>query len=129
MYFMHGAIPGYAYGGGSKHENAADVGEGNVHSFGTDDAAVTGYSASEHAVASGNWCLHRLGGWRRPRMPRGSACPGGIRSDARSMRLACSIDRTSSLQSMQTPLSTVYACPLPNVGHNDMLGIRRSDIW
>ena len=42
---MHGAIPGYAYGGGSKHENADDVGEGNVHSFGTDDAAVTGYSA------------------------------------------------------------------------------------
>ena len=82
---MHGAIPGYAYGGGSKHGNADDVGEGNVHSFGTDDAAGTGYSASEHAVASGNRCLHRLGGGRRPRMPRRSACPCGIRFDARIM--------------------------------------------
>ena len=94
---MHGAIPGHAYGGASKHENAVDIAEVNVHSFGTDDAAGTGYSASEHAVASGNWCLHRLGGWQRPRMPWRSACPCGIRFDARIMRLACSIDRSSSL--------------------------------
>ena len=42
MYFMHGAIPGHAYGGASKHVNAADVGEVNVHGNATDDAAVTG---------------------------------------------------------------------------------------
>ena len=126
---MHGAIPDHAYDGASKHENAADIAEVNVHGSATDDAALTGYSASEHAVASGNWCLHRLGGWQRPRMPWRSACPCGIRFDARIMRLACSIDRTSSLRSMQTPLSSVYTCPVPNVGHNDLLGIRRSDIW
>ena len=49
---MHGAIPGHAYGGASKHENAADIAEVNVHGSATDDAALTGYSASEHAVAS-----------------------------------------------------------------------------
>ena len=126
---MHGAVPCHAYGGASRHENAADVGEVYVHGSATDNAAITGYSASEHAVAFGNWRLHRLGGWERARTPRRSACPCGIRFDARNMRLACSVDRTSSLQGMRTPLSIVYAFPSPNVGHNDLLGIRRSDVW
>ena len=45
MYFMHGAIFGHAYGGASKHENATEAREGNVHVRATDDAAVTEDSA------------------------------------------------------------------------------------
>lgn len=38
-------------------------------------------------------------------------------------------EHASPPQGVQSPLGHMYACALPNVAHNDLLGIRRSNLW
>ena len=73
------------------------------HAVGSEDCVDLGavYAeavASEPALGSGDWCLHRCGGCQRTQIPWRSDSPCGLRAVSGCMRLARTIDSATPLQ-------------------------------